>query len=127
MAKDYLNINETARETGLSIPTIRTKLERGLFPGASQVQEGKRKTWRIPFSDLLAAGLIDKVTAGEEQSEAGEIARLELELRLTKELLARADQELEAYRQRERQLFNALETRETQEARRSLWERIRGH
>jgi hypothetical protein len=55
-----------------------------------------------------------------------DLDRLETELKLTKELLARADQELESYRQRERYLFATLETRATQEARRSLWQRLTG-
>jgi hypothetical protein len=29
--KDYLNINEAAKATNLSIPTIRAKLEKGLL------------------------------------------------------------------------------------------------
>lgn len=133
--KDYLNINEAARETGLSIPTIRAKLSRGMLPNAHQVQEGKRQLWRIPFNDLIAAGLIDKVTGSNEydqlikteQKELKETALiterndLERELEHARELLARADQELEAYRQRERQLFLALETKQAQEQRRFSW------
>lgn len=126
--KDYLNINEAAKATNLSIPTIRAKLEKGLLPNASQIQEGKRKLWRIPFNDLLAAGLIDKVTPAPEPGFATfpealslEIEKLEIELRHTRELLAEARRELDDYRQRERQLFMAIETRETQERRRFSW------
>jgi DNA-binding transcriptional MerR regulator len=131
--KDYLNINEAAKATNLSIPTIRAKLEKGLLPGASQIQEGKRKLWRIPFTDLLAAGLIDSVKANQESGFASfpealqqDLNKLQAELEATKELLRRADQELESYRQRERYLFATLETRATQEARRSLWQRLTG-
>jgi hypothetical protein len=131
--KDYLNINEAAKATNLSIPTIRAKLEKGLLPGASQIQEGKRKLWRIPFTDLVAAGLIDSVKANQESGFASfpealqqDIYKLQAELEATKELLRRADQELESYRQRERYLFATLETRATQEARRSLWQRLTG-
>ena len=131
--KDYLNINEAAKATNLSIPTIRAKLEKGLLPGASQLQEGKRKLWRIPFTDLVAAGLIDSVKANQESGFASfpealqqDIYKLQAELEATKELLRRADQELESYRQRERYLFATLETRATQEARRSLWQRLTG-
>ena len=131
--KDYLNINEAAKATNLSIPTIRNKLEKGLLPGASQIQEGKRKLWRIPFSDLVAAGLIDSVKANQESGFASfpealqqDLNKLQAELEATKELLRRADQELESYRQRERYLFATLETRATQEARRSLWQRLTG-
>jgi len=131
--KDYLNINEAAKATNLSIPTIRAKLEKGLLPGASQRQEGKRKLWRIPFTDLVAAGLIDSVKANQESDFASfpealqqDLNKLTAELEATKELLRRADQELESYRQRERYLFATLETRATQEARRSLWQRLTG-
>jgi DNA-binding transcriptional MerR regulator len=131
--KDYLNINEAAKATNLSIPTIRAKLEKGLLPGASQIQEGKRTLWRIPFTDLVAAGLIDSVKANQESDFASfpealqqDLNKLTAELEATKELLRRADQELESYRQRERYLFATLETRATQEARRSLWQRLTG-
>lgn len=131
--KDYLNINEAAKATNLSIPTIRAKLEKGLLPGASQIQEGKRKLWRIPFTDLIAAGLIDSVKANQESGFASfpealqqDIQKLQAELEATRELLRRADLELDSYRQRERYLFASLETRATQEARRSLWQRLTG-
>lgn len=130
---DYLNINEAAKLTGLSIPTIRAKLERKLLPNATQVKQGKRKFWRIPVTDLAAAGLLDKVTPSPGPSaellEAQEILidRLEGELRAAKELLAERQQTIEDYRARERQLFLVLETRATQERRRSLWERLTGN
>lgn len=125
--KDYLNINEAARETGLSIPTIRTKLERGLLPNAHQVPNGKRLLWRIPISDL--SFLLDKVSTPKPTDEAElrvtalevRIDQLEAELRHTRELLDRADTELEGYRTRERQLFNALETKQVQDRRRFSW------
>lgn len=130
---DYLNINEAAKLTGLSIPTIRTKLERKLLPNATQVKQGKRKFWRIPVTDLAAAGLLDKVKATEPESYSertlaleAEIDRLTRELEHARELLARADRELEDFRTRERQLYLTLETRETQERRRSLWQRLTG-
>jgi vacuolar-type H+-ATPase subunit I/STV1 len=125
--KDYLNINEAAKLTGLSIPTIRLKLERGLLPNASQVTQGQRKFWRIPLSDLISAGLLDKVTPVEEKAAVRsdaleiEIDRLRAELEHTKELLRRADKEIETYRPI---VLNVLETRTTQERRRSLWQRL---
>lgn len=125
--KDYLNINEAAKLTGLSIPTIRLKLERGLLPNASQVTQGQRKFWRIPLSDLISAGLLDKVTPVEEKAAVRsdaleiEIDRLRAELEHTKELLRRADKEIETYRPI---VLNVLETRATQEKRRSLWQRL---
>jgi len=125
--KDYLNINEAARATGLSIPTIRSKIDKGLLPGASQVQDGKRKLWRIPYTDLVAAGLVGKVSSEPDKAENRATAleiridTLETELRHVRDTLARADQELDRYRQRESQGWSALETREIQEQRRFRW------
>ena len=130
--KDYLNINEAARVTGLSIPTIRRKLELGLLPNAHQVQDGKRQLWRIPFNDLIAAGLIDKVTGSSEYDQLtktelkelketalnSEINRLESELRLTKELLDEVRADRDFLRSR---IPAQLETRETQDKRRFSW------
>jgi hypothetical protein len=130
--KDYLNINEAAKATGLSIPTIRAKLAKDLLPNAHQVPEGKRQTWRIPLSDLQAAGLLDKVSSPKQPSETeakelketaliSEIDRLETALKAKDELLRLTTQTLEDYRARERQLFLALETKQTQEQRRFSW------
>jgi hypothetical protein len=132
--KDYLNINEAAKVTGLSIPTIRAKLSRGLLPNAHQVQEGKRQLWRIPFNDLIAAGLIDKALPGPEaladnltEALRRDLDSLTKELEATRELLKLTTQTLEDYRERERRLYYTLETSETQQRRRSLWERLRGN
>jgi len=126
--KDYLNINEVAKELGVSIPTVRLKLERKVFPNAHQVKQGKRKVWRIPSSDLIASGLLDKVKANEQVMADNrtnaleiEIDRLQAELRHTRELLERADKELATYRPI---VLNVLETRAEQEKRRSLWQRL---
>lgn len=129
--KDYLNINEAAKETGLSIPTIRLKLSRGMLPNAHQVQEGKRQLWRIPFNDLIAAGLVDKVgqkaiTDNYAEGLRRDLESLAKELEATRELLNLTTQTLDEYRERERRIFHTLETRETQEKRRSLWGRLRG-
>lgn len=127
MTKDYLNINEAAQELGVSIPTIRLKLERKVFPNAHQVKQGKRKFWRIPLSDLIASGEMDKVKTKEpEQTRSDalelEIDRLRTELTHKAELLERADREIATYRQ----LLFSLETKETIEKRRSLWSRLTG-
>ena len=125
--KDFLNINEAAKLTGLSIPTIRTKLTRGLLPNASQVPQGNQMRWRIPVSDLLNAGLLDKVEAVEDKAAVRsdaleiEIDRLNTELRHLRELLARADREIE---RQSIQLLSAIETKSAQDKRRSLWARI---
>lgn len=139
--KDYLNINEAAKVTGLSIPTIRAKLSRGLLPNAHQVQEGKRQLWRIPFNDLIAAGLIDKALPSPEELAdnrvrdlereidklTAELDKLTAELEANKQLLKLTTQTLEDFRERERRIYYTLETSETQQRRRSLWERLRGN
>jgi len=129
----YLNASEAAKQTGKSLVTIRHYLNSGKFPNATQTAKGKVQVWRIPLTDLVSAGLMDKVSNSPKQPTPEAMAetratalevnidRLESELRHTRELLARADQELESYRQRERQLFLALETRETQQQRRFSW------
>lgn len=132
-SETYFNATEAARHTGKSVVTIRHYLAAGKFPKATQTAKGKVQVWRIPLTDLVSAGLMDKVSTGSKQpSEAelkenketaliSELERLESELRHTKELLAVRLSELESYRQRERQLFAALETRQTQERRRIRW------
>lgn len=129
----YLNASEAAKQTGKSLVTIRNYLSSGKFPNATQTAKGKVQVWRIPLTDLVSAGLMDKISNSRKQSTEteqkelketafnSEIDRLESELRHNRELLARADQELERYRQRERQLFSALETKQTQDQRRFSW------
>ena len=135
-SETYLNASQASQRTGVSLPTMRKWLAAARFPNATQTAKGKVKVWQIPLTDLVAEGLLDKVSSpsktatdsekSETRSTALEIDndRLESELRHTRELLARADQELESYRARERQLFLAIETRDTQERRRfSLFRR----
>lgn len=132
-SETYLNATQAAQRTGKSLPTIRHYLASGKFPNATQTPKGKVQVWRIPEADLHLAGLMGKVSKGSQQTLETEqretretalftqIGQLESDLRHARELLARADQELEGYRQRERQLFLALETRQTQEHRRFSW------
>lgn len=122
---DPMSINEAARLTGLSIPTIRAKLDKGLLPNAKKVKQGKRNSWQIPLNDLLDAELMKPKPDQQETDKVTELERkienLTKDLDHTRELLAARLEELEAYKQRERQLFNAIETRETQEKRRRFW------
>jgi hypothetical protein len=139
---DYFNINEAAKVTGKSIPTIRAKLSQGLLPDAHQVTEGRQKRWRIPLADLISSGLLDgNAPAGlggvmQESRVVAleiEIDRLSAELKRERErteeirqLAEERKQTIEDYRERERRLYYTLETKETQERRRSLWQRIKG-
>jgi len=135
-SETYLNASQASQRTGVSLPTMRKWLAAERFPNATQTAKGKVKVWQIPLTDLVAEGLLDKVSSpsktatDSEKSETrataleSRIDQLEAELRHSQELLARADQELESYRARERQLFSAIETRDTQERRRfSLFRR----
>jgi chromosome segregation ATPase len=135
-SETYLNASQASQRTGVSLPTMRKWLAAERFPNATQTAKGKVKVWQIPLTDLVSEGLLDKVSSpsktatDSEKSETrataleSRIDQLEAELRHSQELLARADQELESYRARERQLFSAIETRDTQERRRfSLFRR----
>lgn len=122
---DPMSINEAARLTGLSIPTIRAKLDKGLLPNAKKVKQGKRNSWQIPLNDLLDAGLMkpqpdqgetDKVTELERKIE-----NLTKDLDHTRELLDEARRELGEWREREKRIYFQLETKETQEKRRRFW------
>lgn len=129
-SETYLNASQAAQRTGKSVVTIRHYLATNQLPNAKQTDKGKVKIWAIPLTDLVAAGLLDKVSSGSKKPSAtnsaeqetlaldSRVASLENELKLTRELLARADRELDDYRLRERQLFSAIETRDTQERRR---------
>lgn len=132
-SETYFNASEAAKETGKSVVTIRDYLAKGKFPNATQRPKGKVQVWQIPLTDLVASGLLDKVSSASKDPSRAQltetrataletrIVELETEIRLTREILARTDQELEGYRQRERQLFLAIETRESQDRRRFNW------
>jgi len=135
-SETYLNASQASQRTSVSLPTMRKWLAAERFPNATQTAKGKVKVWQIPLTDLVAEGLLDKVSSpsktapDSEKSETRATAlktridTLEMELRLTKELLVRADRELEEYRTRERFNQNSIETRDTQERRRfSLFRR----
>ena len=47
-------LSEAAERTGMSRSTLRRRLDQGKFPGAYRDQA---KQWRIPLTDLLAAGI----------------------------------------------------------------------
>lgn len=126
--------SEAMRITGKSGPTIDSYLKAGKLPNAKSVPKGKSNSWQIPLTDLVAAGLLDKVATAPEpeplqvllddlQAAKERLALAELELRLIKE-------SLEGYKEREqtskaliKTFTNILETRQVQEARRAWWKR----
>lgn len=64
-------IREAMERTGASRSTLRRRLDQGKFPGAYRDQAGQ---WRIPLTDLLAAGFTPV------QGVAAELAHPETEL-----------------------------------------------
>lgn len=119
---DPMSINEAARLTGLSIPTIRAKLDKGLLPNAKKVKQGKRNSWQIPLNDLLNA---DLVKAQPDKEETERIAELESKVREltkdldhTKELLEKVEQDKAELRKDYRMFLAQLERPETIQARR---------
>jgi uncharacterized protein YlxW (UPF0749 family) len=127
MSTDKLfNISEAARATGKSIPTIHNYLKAGKLPNAISTPNGKSKTWQIPLTDLVAARLLDKVESepegarnteqDENQTLREKVARLEAENYQLKERVQDSKEFLRA-------LQTQIETRATQEARRSWWGR----
>jgi excisionase family DNA binding protein len=126
--KDYYNISEAAKLLGVSIPTIRAKIQRKELPNA-QKPKGSRKTWLIPYSDLIATKEMNKVEATpQEKADTRakalevEIDRLRAEIEHLRELVAIYKAQSEDYRA----IFYSIETKDKQEKRRSLWSRITG-
>lgn len=118
---DPMSINEAARLTGLSIPTIRAKLDKGLLPNAKKVKQGKRNSWQIPLNDLLDAELMKAQPDQQETDKITELERklesLAKDLEHTKELLEISREENQRHRERETRLYYQLETREAQDKR----------
>ena len=120
------NISEAARATGKSIPTIHNYLKAGKLPNATSTPNGRSKSWQIPLTDLVAAGLLDRVESepsgarnmeqDETQTLREKVARLEAENEQLKERVQDSKEFL-------RVLQTQIETRQIQEARRSWWGR----
>jgi len=115
--------------------TIRAYLEAkpSKLPNAFQTPRGKAKTWNIPLTDLVAAGLLDSVTNEPEkpQSQADPadlelrvlVATLESENNSLRERLAETKEALARAERRVDQLLplRELETAQVQKARRSFF------
>jgi hypothetical protein len=130
-----LNISEAARATGKSVMTIRAYLEAkpSKLPNAFQTPRGKAKTWNIPLTDLVAAGLLDSVTNEPEKPQSQTdpadlelrvlVATLESENNSLRERLAETKEALARAERRVDQLLplRELETAQVQKARRSFF------
>jgi uncharacterized protein YlxW (UPF0749 family) len=128
MSSDKLfNISEAARATGKSIPTIHNYLKSGKLPNAVSQPNGKSKTWQIPLTDLVAARLLDKVESepqsardmeqDETQALREEIAALRAK---SEQLESRVQEALKRAEFAERAYQNQIETRQTQDNRRTF-------
>jgi hypothetical protein len=133
----YLNRKQAAEATGKSEPTIDNHLKAGKFPRAKKVKTGNRETWQIPLTDLIAAGLIDKVSSATKKALAPTASALQAVMTFDEQLKALTD--LAALRAENTQLKERLadlerarqdlisayapriETKQAQEARRVFW------
>jgi hypothetical protein len=141
-SETYFNATQAAKHTGKSVVTIRHYLASGKFPKATRIPKGEVQVWRIPLTDLVAAGLMDKVSNSSKQPPEAElkenketalnneIDRLERDLESTREALRVANERIAELRKDKADLFArlplAIETRQTQETRLSLWQRLTG-
>ena len=114
--------------------TIRSYLEQGKLPNAFQTPKGKSKTWNIPLTDLVMAGLLDEVKteiATPKPSEPADyelkllVATLEAENRFLKEALTDAKDALKRSESRIDRLLviREIETKEAQNKRRRWFKR----
>ncbi len=128
-SETFYNISQAAIATGKSNPTIRKYLREGKLPNATESNNGNSKTVSIPLTDLVAAGLMDTVSSApqtptdpirdliDQVQEAKEsLARVKLELELTKERLA----DYKSFVQLQQR---QIETQLVQSQRRRFWQR----
>lgn len=90
--EQWLTIREIADKAGLAKSTVTRRRSAGDFPRAQLVNG----TWKIPLTDLLEAGILDRVQAditdGEssETSDAVQLEKIQLESALA---LAQAERD----------------------------------
>lgn len=124
-----LSISEAARATGKSIPTIRNYLDKGKLPNATSKAKGSAKAWLIPLADLVAAGLLDKVSTPSEPALApvSEVMELREQVAALKAENSQLRERLDDLKQSRADLIAAyapqIETSEKQARRRSWFSR----
>jgi hypothetical protein len=69
MTRPMLTVTEAARAAQVSKVTIRRRLEKGRFPGATQEHRGGTRAWLIPVDDLLSEGFHLHAPAGGEDPQ----------------------------------------------------------
>jgi hypothetical protein len=133
---DLLNLREAAEIAGVSEMTIRKYLGLTKPPRASRLPNARKvmregdtqETWAIPLSDLFNAGLMKgkakASTAEQPEPEVTEtLAVLKAENQALKIQVSLLERNLEDLREEIRFSRRAIETAETQTARRRFWQR----
>jgi DNA-binding transcriptional MerR regulator len=128
-SEKLFNISQAAKAAGKSIPTIRAYLDQGKLPNAKSTNAGKTRTWQIPLTDLVAAGLMDQVKSEPGNTASANSALMELReqnaaLRAENaQLLARIDELKQARADLIAAYAPRIETAEAQTRRRLFWAR----
>jgi hypothetical protein len=141
---DLLNLKQACDLTGASETTLRKYLGLGKNAGASRLPNARKVTrdnkeiWEIPLSDLHNAGLmkgkslaahpavadqIQSLVSTAEQNQAESFYVLKVENEALKAQVAMLERNLEDLREEIRFSRRAIETAETQKARRKFWQR----
>jgi hypothetical protein len=135
---DLLNLKQACDLTGASETTLRKYLGLGKNAGASKLPNARKvirdnkEIWEIPVSDLHNAGLMKgKALAAEtqatpaspEQTPAESFLVIKAENEALKAQVAMLERNLEDLREEIRFSRRAIETAETQTARRKFWQR----
>lgn len=71
--EQWLTIREIADKAGLAKSTVTRRRSAGDFPRAQLVNG----TWKIPLTDLLEAGILDRVQADITDGESSDAVQLE--------------------------------------------------
>ena len=133
-SETFFSINKAAEISNKSIPTIRKYLKLGKFPNATskpQAKDPTRSNWKIPLSDLQAAGILDTVTGTNKKPDNSEqLQKLkEINARLEAEniQLSNRVEDLQEFLKDSREYLKTfqlqLETKQAQETRRKWWNR----
>lgn len=101
-SETYFTLIQAASACNISPPTLRKYLEQGRLPNAKQTPKGKVLVWSIPISDLLAAGLMDKVSSNPQRALEGftdpqhelKLLELTMENKRLEQLLASAEAQI---------------------------------
>lgn len=91
-----VSISEASKRLGVSVSTLRRRLQRGDVPGAHKAGGPDGLEWRIPVTYLPDSTTSDTVT--ESPSESSRLRELESALEMERALRQRAESEVESLR-----------------------------